>query len=156
MRAALIAEVLRRVWSKWGPISEGDVTAYLGQRTHVPEPLAAILARGFVRHFTGDFEGSAYTIMPKIEALVRSVVLACGLPVYRTQREKSPGQYPGLGALLPELRKVGLDESWFRFLHTYLASTSGTNTRNELLHGFVGEITEPAARLSSSPRCTWP
>lgn len=147
MRAALIAEILRRVWSKWGPISEGDVTAYLGQRTHVPEPLAAILARGFVRHFTGDFEGSTYTIMPKIEALVRSVVLACGLPVYRTQREKSPGQYPGLGALLPELRKAGLDESWFRFLHTYLASTSGTNTRNELLHGFVGEITEPASAL---------
>ena len=41
MQAGLIAEVLRRVWSKWGPISESDLTAYLGQRTHVPEPLAA-------------------------------------------------------------------------------------------------------------------
>jgi len=36
MRAALIAEALRRVWPKWGPISEGDLTAHLGQRTHVP------------------------------------------------------------------------------------------------------------------------
>lgn len=148
MRAALIAQALRRVWSTWGPISEGDLTGYLGQRIHVAEPLAAILARGFIRHFTGDFEGSAYTIMPKIEALVRSVVLVCGLPVYRTQREKSPGQYPGLGALLPELRKAGLDESWFRFLHTYLASPPGANARNELLHGFVDESPSQPARSS--------
>ena len=71
------------------------------------EPLAASLARSFIRHFTGDFEGAAYTVTPKIEALARSVALACGLPLYRTQRQKSPGQYPGLGALLPDLRRVG-------------------------------------------------
>ena len=147
MQSGLIAEGLRRVWSKWGPISEGELTAYLGQRTHVPGPLAAVLARGFIRHFTGDFEGAAYTVTPKIEALARSVALACGLPLYRTQREKSPGQYPGLGALLPELRKAGLNESWYRFLHTYLASVAGANTRNELLHGFMDEITESASAL---------
>ena len=56
--------------------------------------------------------------------------------------------YPtGLGALLPDLRKAGLNESWYRFLHTYLASVAGTNIRNELLHGFVDEITEPASAL---------
>lgn len=147
VQAGMIAEALRRVWSKWGPVSEGDLTAYLGQRSHVPGPLAAILARGFIRHFTGDFEGAAYTVMPKIEALARSAALACGLPLYRTQRAKSPGQYPGLGALLPELRKAGLNESWYRFLHTFLASVAGTNTRNELLHGFVDEITESTSAL---------
>lgn len=147
MQSGVTAEVLRRVWSKWGPISESDLTAYLGQRIHVPEPLAASLARGFIRHFTGDFEGAAYTVTPKIEALARSVALVCGLPLYRTQREKSPGQYPGLGALLPDLRRVGLNESWYRFLHTYLASVVGANIRNELLHGFVGEVTESASAL---------
>jgi hypothetical protein len=147
IQSGLIAEALRRVWSKWGPISEKELAAYLGQRTHVPGPLAAVLARGFIRHFTGDFEGAAYTVTPKIEALARSIALACGLPLYRTQREKSPGQYPGLEALLPELRKAGLNESWYRFLHTYLASVAGANTRNELLHGFMDEITESASAL---------
>jgi hypothetical protein len=147
VQSGLTAEVLRRVWSKWGPISESDLTSYLGQRTHVSEPLAASLARGIIRHFTGDFEGAEYTVTPKIEALARSIALACGLPLYRTQREKSPGQYPGLGALLPELRKIGLSESWYRFLHTYLASVAGTNIRNELLHGFMDEITEPTSAL---------
>jgi hypothetical protein len=69
------------------------------------------------------------------------------MPLYRTQREKSPGQYPGLGALLPELHRAGLDESWYRFLHTYFASVAGTNIRNELLHGFIDEIGEPASAL---------
>ena len=147
VQGGVIAEVLRRLWSKWGPISEGDLAAYLGQQAHIPGQLSAILARGFIRHFTGDFEGAAYTITPKIEALVRSLALACGLPLYRTQRAKTPGQYPGLGALLPELRKAGLDESWYRFLYTFLASVAGANTRNELLHGFVDEITEPTSAL---------
>ncbi len=147
MRGGVIAEALRRVWSRWGPISQGDLAEFLGQRTHVGGPLATVLASGFVRHFTGDFEGAAYILTPKIEALVRSAALACGLPLYRTQRAKSPGQYPGLGALLPELKKVGLDESWYRFLHTFLSSVAGTNTRNELLHGFLDEITEPTSAL---------
>ena len=29
----------------------------------------------------------------------------------------------------PDLRKVGLNESWYRFLHTYLASVVGANIR---------------------------
>ena len=147
VQSRLIAEVLRRVWSKWGPIGQSELAAYLGQRTHVPGPLASFLAQGFIRHFTGDYEGAAYTVTPKIEALARSIALACGLPLYRTQREKSPGQYPGLGALLPEMRKAGLNESWYRFLNTYLASVAGANIRNELLHGFVDEIGEPASAL---------
>jgi hypothetical protein len=147
VQSRLIAEVLRRVWSKWGPIGRSELAAYLGQHAHVPEPLADFLARGFIRHFTGDFEGAAYTVTPKIEALARSIALACGLPLYRTQREKSPGQYPGLGALLPEVQKAGLNESWYRFLHTYLASVAGANIRNELLHGFVEDMAEPASAL---------
>ena len=45
------------------------------------------------------------------------------------------------------MRKAGLNESWYRFLHTYLASVAGANIRNELLHGFVDEITESASAL---------
>jgi hypothetical protein len=48
---------------------------------------------------------------------------------------------------LPDLRKAGLDESWYRFLHNFLASVVGANIRNELLHGFMDEISEPTSAL---------
>ena len=111
-----VAEVLRRVWAKWGPIPQDELAAFLGRQSHVTPATASSLARAFIRHFTGDHEAAAYTAMPKIEALVRAIVLASGRPIYRTQREKVPGQYPGLGALLPELRDLGLDESLVQVL----------------------------------------
>jgi hypothetical protein len=147
MQAGVVAEIMRRIWAKWGPISEADLTEFLDQGRHVPVQLAASIARAFVRHFNGDAEASAYTAMPKVEALVRALVLTCGLPIYRIQREKTPGQYPGLGALLPEVRKLGMDESWYRFMHTFLASVAGANERNELLHGFIDEVNEPISAL---------
>jgi len=78
---------------------------------------------------------------------VRELVLAAGSPVYRTQRANAPGQYPGLGALLPELRTRGVDESWVRYLNALLASPMGDNARNELLHGFWDEPSETLAAL---------
>lgn len=60
----------------------------------------------------------------------------------------TPGQYPGLGALLPELLRAGMDESWYRYLNGYLASPRGANVRNELLHGFVDEPSQTTAALT--------
>lgn len=82
----------------------------------------------------GDFEAAAAIAVPRIEAAVRSLLLAAGHPLYRTQRAKAPGQYPGLGALLSSAPEVGLDESWLRFLSTFLTSGPGLNFRNELAH----------------------
>lgn len=145
--AGLITEALRRIWSKWGPITEGGLSEFLGQRGHVPSNMLTPLARGFLRHFTGDIEGSAYTLTPKVEALIRSIILQCEMPVYRIQRQKTPGQYPGMGAMLPVLAKSGIDESWIRFFHTFFASVAGANMRNELLHGFIDDVSEPTSAL---------
>jgi hypothetical protein len=37
--------------------------------------------------------------------------------------------------------------TWYRFLRTYLASVADANIRNELLYGFVGEVTESGGAL---------
>ncbi|HEY7143955.1 MAG TPA: hypothetical protein VH637_06880 [Streptosporangiaceae bacterium] len=147
LRGPLVTEALRRIWSKWGPVTEDDLVTFLSQGGHVPQGMSRSLARAFLRHFAGDFEGSAYTLMPKVEGLVRRIVVQCNMPVYATQRRKKPGQYLGLGALLPVLANLGIDESWFRFLHTFFASVAGFNERNELLHGFIDDVGEVVSAL---------
>ncbi len=58
--------------------------------------------------------------------------------MYRLQREHKPGQYAGLGQLLPMLHEeYGLDESRTPFLGAALRHPVGLNLRNMMLHGFV-------------------
>lgn len=61
-------------------------------------------------------------------------------PAYRVQRRQTPGTYMGLGAMLPQLVAGGLDESWHRFVRTFLSAPNGWNFRNEALHGFVDDV----------------
>jgi hypothetical protein len=79
--------------------------------------------------------------------MVREIALGLHIPSYSVQRATTTGQYPGLGALLPEIQRRGLDESWFRFLNGFLARPMGDNVRNELLHGFVDDPPESIAVL---------
>jgi len=154
LRAPDAAEVLRRIHEKWGPISEKDLATFLGERSHVHDAVAISLANAFRHFFRSEFEAAAYIAVPRIEALVRGIVLSLGQGIYRVQREKSPGQYPGLGALLPVLRENGLDVSWLRFLSTFLADPAGLNYRNELSHGFLGTVGSADAALVLVARCT--
>ena len=147
LNALVLHEALGQIWDKWGPISAEDLALFLGARDHVRPELADALARAFLRFFNGDPEGAVFTAAPRLEALVRDLVLKGGLPVYRTQRAKSPGQYPGFGALLAMLLAAGFDESWIRYLGTLLANPMGENARNELLHGFVDVPSESWATL---------
>src|SRR5207249_3257474 len=65
----------------------------------------------------------------------------CCAALYRLQRQTTPGQYPGLGALLGMLEaERHLDDTWFRYLHTVLTNPAGWNIRNEMSHGFLEGI----------------
>jgi len=140
LRAPLVAEALRRIGEKWPHIPVEDLTRFLAQHPHVRDPVAASIARGLNHFFIGDHEAATYIVTPRIETLARELVLSLGLGVYRAQRRKTPGQYPGLGTLLPALAAAGMDESLYRYLHTFMASSTGANFRNETLHGFVDEV----------------
>lgn len=137
---SFVTEILDRIGAKWGPIPADDLAAFFGEAAHVVPPVAATLARAFNRYFQGDVEGAGYIAAPQIERLVRDIVLAVNEPAYRLQRGKTPGQYAGLGTLLPVLQRAGGDVDWLRFLQTVFAATAGMNFRNDLLHGFVDEI----------------
>ncbi|MFF3672335.1 DUF4209 domain-containing protein [Microtetraspora malaysiensis] len=110
--------------------------------------LASALARAFQRFWAGDPEGAAFTAAPRVEALTRNLLLIIDEPIYRTQRTSTPGQYPGLGALLAFLKAKGMNESWYRFIYTLCANPAGgTNIRNEISHGFINFVNTTYAAL---------
>jgi hypothetical protein len=140
INGGLVAEALVRIMERFGIPDEGELGAYFSRNPGVAPSLGAALARAFVRFWAGDVEGAAFTAVPRIEALARNLVLATRAGIYRVQRQATPGVYPGLGSLLPELRRHGLDESWYRFIHTLCVSVAGPNLRNEVAHGFVDDV----------------
>jgi hypothetical protein len=146
VQGTITALTFARIWQKWGPIPEDDLAAFF-EGSHVDRELATALAHDFLRYFTGDPDGAAYTGAARAEALARSLALAINLPIFRPQQGKKPGQYDGLGAILPELHKQRLDESWYRFLYSFLVSPTGANARNKILHGLVNQVSEPIAAL---------
>ena len=101
------------------------------------EETSSAIAQVIQRLRTDDYTGVVFVSLPLIEKTVRDLLLTIDEPLYRVQRKRSPGVYPGLGVLLPALAVRGLDPSWHRYLRTLLASPDGFNLRNEALHGFV-------------------
>ncbi|MGW6308263.1 DUF4209 domain-containing protein [Streptomyces niveus] len=146
--APILAMALSRVADTYGIPSEIELTEFFTQAPLADEGLAHALARAFTRYWTGDAEGAAFTIIPRIEAMVRNLVIAMDRGVYRIQRDQKPGQYPGLGYLLDVLKVHGLDDSWHRCILTVCANPAGGwNIRNEVAHGFVDNLGMPAAAV---------
>lgn len=144
-QGSMMAEALRRAGAAFGPTAE-DMVEALGT-VHCHGANAASIARAVRRFNDGDYEAAAYTGIPLVERQCRALLLAVDAPLYRVQRERAPGTYPGLGALLPQLAERGLDESWYRFLRTLLSAPNGWNLRNEALHGFVDDVDVTGAGL---------
>ena len=141
MRGPLVAEGLLRFLSHHELPSTGALAAHFGRSSVIAPPLVALaIARSFHRWWAGDYEGAAFTVVPQIETLARNLLLAVDAGIYRLQRESRPGQYPGLGSLLGTLQEHGLNENWYRYLYTTLASPTGWNLRNEMVHGFVDDV----------------
>lgn len=136
----LQAEALTRLVVRFGVPDQQELSEFFARRPHVTQEVAEAIARCFHRFWTGDYEGCTFTVIPRVEAVARAVVVATGVGVYRLQREQRPGQYPGLGVLLDALRKGGMDESWYRFLFTLCVNPAGWNIRNELSHGFINDV----------------
>ncbi|MFJ5267111.1 DUF4209 domain-containing protein [Streptomyces sp. NPDC088358] len=146
--APLLAHALHKISEFHGTPSEEDLAEFFSQGPLAESELAASIARCFIRYWTGDPEGAAFSAAPKIEALARNLVIGLDAGVYRLQRNDKPGQYPGLGTLLGVLREKGLDESWYRNILTICGNPAGGwNLRNDLAHGFIDNAGSPPAAL---------
>ena len=145
MQGQFLGEALRRAGARHSPSVDDVVEALREARCEGPS--ASAIARVVRRFDAGDYEAAAYTGLPLVERLCRELLLSIDAPLYRVQRDRAPGTYPGLGALLPPLGERGLDESWQRYLRTFLLAPNGWNFRNEALHGFVDDVNATGAAL---------
>ncbi len=132
--------ILKKIGEKWGNPSEEELVEFFSASHIASAELAAALGRSLVRFYESDFEGAAFTVVPRIERLVRELLLKARIPVYQTELGQRPGGYPGLGSMLAKLTDTELDESWLRFIGTLLSRQEGLNYRNELLHGSVDNV----------------
>jgi len=147
----IAARVLDGALQRFAPADE-DIADLLQQLPHVTADIARSLARALLAFQAARYEEAATVAMPRVESLVRALCQEKGVLRYRVQRDQrqgpsTRGQYPQLGALLAEI-KPWMDPSWHRYLWTFLVSPFGPNYRNELLHGYVEDVTRITAALT--------
>lgn len=119
--------------------TEEELTALLTREGISDETTARHLAISLLAFQSGDYFSSAARALPVIERLARAQLALLGVATYRTQSGSRRGGIAQLAGLLTELEPF-LDESWFRFLQTFLVGKFGPNFRNELLHGYHTEV----------------
>lgn len=110
-----MSEALHGVVAAHGTPGHDELAGFLAQWPAVEPAVAAALARALHRYWTGDSQGAAYTVLPRIESMARRLVLDSERGIYRLQREHVPGHYAGLGRLLPIVdEEYGLGEAKVR------------------------------------------
>ena len=153
MGGEVAACVLEAALARFSP-SEEELTSLLQVQPHVSASIARSLARALLDFQSESYEEATTVAMPKIESLMRELLRERGVLRFRPEREQrqgpsTRGQFPQLGALLGQI-KPWLDQSWYRFLWTFLVSPFGPNYRNELLHGFTEDVTRIPAAANDS------
>lgn len=138
--ASVMAAGLHAIPERHGLPTLEEIGEFLIQWPAVQRRVGLAIARSLLRYWAGDSEGACYTIVPRIETLVRNLVLGTDRGIYRLQNEHKPGQYAGLGHLLPILQEeYAVPEAVARFLSVVLRHPAGLNLRNLMLHGYVDD-----------------
>lgn len=148
-RLALLRQESLRI-SLWGWLTQEILSRVLAERpshdelttfftTDLIRPETAGRVATALDHFLdGRFDESAHLLVPRIEAIVRDIALAAGVPVAREPFGAEPGGVATLGALLYGLERR-FDESWLRYLQNTLVEPGGLNLRNRICHGLLDQ-----------------
>lgn len=135
----IMTTALRTLVDRFGIPDQASLMGCLLTWPGFDRTTARMTTNALVRFWAGDFDGALYTLIPQIERTARNLLLAADEGIYRQQREATPGQYMGLGALLEPLgRLYEMSEDWQRYYTVCLNHPSGLNLRNLVSHGFTG------------------
>ncbi len=141
------AHGLHRMPAVYGTPSQDEIVAFLMDTYSCHEGLAHGFATALRLFWQEEYNASLHISVPRVEEGARQLLLFLNAPVYRIEQGKKPGQFPGLGFLLPRIIDEGFDKDWERFIGTLLLPR-GHNLRNLLAHGFVDGISPGAAALA--------
>ena len=98
-RGSLLAEGLHRIGRYYPRPSRQSLTDHFLDRGNLSLELANQLAAAIDLYWSGDENVAAYMAALLIEPLLRSLLLQANQGIYAVQRQRRPGQYPGLGFL---------------------------------------------------------
>ena len=98
---------------------------------------ADAFARALGHYRAGRFDEAIHIALPRIEAVLRKMLVAAGGIAYTEPHAGHAGHDKSLGTILSELREKLPDEGWRRSMMVVLTEPTGLNLRNRYLHGQV-------------------
>jgi hypothetical protein len=135
----VLAMALDRIRALGPDVTDDQITDWLVATYGSDPALAYRFARSLVLFWDGRYDEAAHTVASIVEAGARSLLREVDEPLYRVEKGKSVGQFPGLGAMLPKLHSRGLTKDWQRYLEVVLLP-EGLNLRNIMAHGLAAQI----------------
>jgi hypothetical protein len=145
--ALLATDVLSELPRRFGTPSYRDLEGWLSEGPHVNANVARSIRRALKYFWAGEYEASVAVGTPRIESMVRQLLLEADAAIYRLQRGQTPGQYPGLGKLVEALEGLGMPETIARYLTTTFTKATGLNLRNALAHGALADPSPQVAAI---------
>ena len=142
---SLATLILDRIGKRYGPTP--TQLARVFARGFVEPHQADALARAFAHYWAGRFDEAVHVALPRIEAILRQMLVAAGGIAYTEPHGGHAGHYKTLGTVLSELRGRLGDEGWRRSMMIVLAEPAGLNLRNRYLHGLIAEVEQLHAAL---------
>ncbi|MBE3575505.1 MAG: DUF4209 domain-containing protein [Firmicutes bacterium] len=139
------ADVLDRIRAKYGEPTVGELTGFFKTEI-ISEDIAERVARALLLFWNGETDESAHILVPRLEAIIRTLAREIGLPVIREPRGDCPGGVKQLGDLLHSLSGY-LDDDWRRYLDNLLVEPVGVNLRNRVAHGLISSVNKQEAAL---------
>ena len=131
--AVFLREIFSRLRAKG--MDADAVIAYLDKCPIFDAPTRTLIYDGVRRIFAGDHVGAVHILVPRLEATIRSIVAALGLPTTRVNAQGS--EMLLLKALLNSLRRSNALEDRFVFTIEVALDRPGWNVRNEVAHGWI-------------------
>ena len=108
---------------------------------------ADAFARALAHYWERRFDEAIHVALPRIEAVLRRMLVATGGIAYTEPHGGHSGHYKTLGTILSELRGRLPDEGWRRSMMVVLAEPAGLNLRNRYLHGLIVNVEQLHAAL---------
>jgi hypothetical protein len=138
-------EILKRVKQKHCIPSIDELTEFF-LTPIITSDISENIAEAIDWYYKDEYDASAHLLVPRIEAIIRTLARDLGLPIIREPVGTTPGGVIQLGNLLSSLNSR-MDESWRRYLYNVLANPIGINLRNRICHGLIPKVGKEDAAL---------